>query len=325
MTFTQLKYIIALDSYRNFSKAADKCNVSQPSLSTQVQKLEDELGTMIFDRSKSPIVPTSVGEQIISQAVLAMHEMDTITDIVNMNACVVSGQLRVGIIPSLAPYLLPLFLQKFIIDYPKVTLIFSEAPRKELFEKLQREELDIAIAPTISGSHGFNEKNLFYEPFVGYVSKNHRLFNKKKLALGDLSSSDILLLNQDHCMVQQTENLIVQLRHSADKRETPVLFESGNIETLKSLVESDYSMTLLPYLAVHHKHSENEFTYLREFSMPEPKREISIFFVRSFQKLNLINALYECIRESVPKKLLAKNNCIITCLEDLKVSLREGA
>ena len=321
MTLTQLKYIVALDTFKNFSKAAEHCNVTQPSLSTQVQKLEDELETIIFDRSKSPIVPTSVGAEIIRQAVKTLHEIDSIKDIATVNANVISGGLRVGIIPSLAPYLIPLFLQSFIKKYPKATLIFSEAPRAELFDKLSREELDIAIAPTTSFRHSFNEKKLFYEPFVAYVSKSHRLFDKTKIVMDDLDSSDILLLNQDHCMHLQTENLIVQLMTSVERQENPLLFESGNLETLKALVESDYSMTLLPYLAIHGKKDKVTFQHMREFSMPEPKREISIFYIRSFQKLNLINALYEEIQLCVPKNLLEKSNCIITCLEDLKVSL----
>lgn len=319
MTLTQLRYIVALDTQRSFSKAADYCNVSQPSLSTQVQKLEDELGTMIFDRSKTPIVPTDVGERVLAQARSTLKEMDEIKDIATNAQGEVAGQLRVGIIPSLAIYLIPLFLKTFIEEYPKVTLIFSEATRSVLFERLQREEIDIAIAPSPSYKHSFNEKNLFYEPFVAYISEHHRLYHKNKVSIKDLCTDDILLLNQDHCMASQTDDLIDRLPDS----ENPILFDSGNLETLKALVESDYSMTLLPYLAIPNRKNEKAIRHVREFSMPEPKRSISVFYIRSFQKLNVINALFDQVRASVPEKLLKKDNCIMTCLDELSLAISE--
>jgi LysR family hydrogen peroxide-inducible transcriptional activator len=319
MTLTQLKYIVALDTHRSFSKAADYCNVSQPSLSTQVQKLEDELETIIFDRSTSPIIPTDIGERLVAQARNTLREMDEIKDIAINAQDDVSGQLRVGIIPSLAIYLIPLFLKEFIASYPKVTLIFSEGTRSLLFERLQREEIDIAIAPSPSYKHSFNEKNLFYEPFVAYISKHHRLYHKNKINIKDLCTDDILLLNQDHCMASQTDDLIDRLPES----ENPILFDSGNLETLKALVETDYSMTLLPFLAIPERKNEKNKLHVREFTKPEPTRNISIFYIRSFQKLNLINALFDQIRASVPDKLLKKENCVLTCLEELKETISE--
>ncbi|MGE5499416.1 MAG: LysR family transcriptional regulator, partial [Syntrophothermus sp.] len=199
ISIVQLSYIVAVDNYRHFATAAQSCYVTQPTLSMQIQKLEDELGILIFDRSKVPVTPTDIGKAVIEQARKILQETSRIQDIINIHSKEISGIFRVGVIPSVAPYLLPKFLESFLKKYPAVQLVIDEIQTHQILEKLRKEEIDLGLMATPLYQTDLIEKPLFYEPFVAYVGNGHRLFNKKKIKVDDLSSSDLLLLKEGHC------------------------------------------------------------------------------------------------------------------------------
>lgn len=171
MTFVQLSYVVAIDNLRHFAQAADFCNVTQPTLSMQVHKLEQELGMKIFDRSKQPVIPTESGKEIIAQARKILAEMDVMKNIVDSRNGIHSGELKVGIIPTLAPYLLPLFVQSFANKYPRVKLIVTEMTTEQIIARLREGRLDVAILVTPLNEKGITEQVLFYEKLIAYVSK----------------------------------------------------------------------------------------------------------------------------------------------------------
>ena len=173
MTITQLYYVLAVAEYKNFTLAAEKCFVTQPTLSMQIQKLEDELDILIFDRSKKPILLTEVGEKIVNQAKNIVNEAGRIKDIVDQQKGYIGGEFKVGIIPTVMPTLLPMFLNNFIKKYPKVNLIIEEQTTEDIIKKLKNGHLDCAIAATPLEEENLKEIVLYYELFVAYVPSNH--------------------------------------------------------------------------------------------------------------------------------------------------------
>ena len=182
MTFTQLEYIIAVDNARHFARAAAQCFVSQPTLSMQIQKLEEELGIKIFDRSRQPVLPTEAGSAIIMQARNIIAETKTIHEIVQVQKGILQGQLVLGIIPTLAPYLLPLFIPSFTKKYPDIKLIVNELTTAHIISRLREARLDAGILVTPLQEQGINEDPLFYEELIAYVSKSNTAFKKKLYA-----------------------------------------------------------------------------------------------------------------------------------------------
>ena len=199
MTITQLKYVLAIAEHKNFTKAAEKCFVTQPTLSTQIQKLEDELDVQIFDRSKKPIELTDVGRKIVQQAKNIVDESERIQDIVDQQKGFIGGEFRIGIIPTVMPTLLPMFLKNFTNKYPKVQLKIEELTTDDIIKKLRDGHLDAAIAATPLLQDNIKERVLYHEPFVAYVPENHRLSENKKINSDDLDLDDLLLLEDGHC------------------------------------------------------------------------------------------------------------------------------
>lgn len=302
MTLTQLSYIVAVDRYRHFATAAAKSYVTQPTLSMQIHKLEEELGIIIFDRSKSPVVPTAIGERIIEEAKEMLKQSKHIEDLALLTDEELRGEFRIGIIPTIAPYLLPLFLKNFVEKYSKVKLIFEEMITNELLELLEQDQLDVAIIATPPEQSVIHEVDLYYEPFVGYVSGPHPLSKKKKLNVDDLDASNLWLLNEGHCFREQTIKLCKKSRREA-ARDLKIEFESGNLETLKQLVEQDFGMTLLPYLAINQIDEQCAKAYLKYFEEPAPRRKVRLAYSRKFLKKNIVEAFTEEIRAAVPDEL----------------------
>ena len=199
MTITQLYYVLAVAEHQNFTKAAEKCFVTQPTLSMQIQKLEDQLDVLIFDRSKKPIELTEIGKKIVNQARNIVNEADRIQDIVDQQKGFIGGEFKLGIIPTVMPTLLPMFLKTFIKRYPKVKLKIEELTTEEIISRINDGHLDAAIAATPLENENIKERVLFYEPFVGYVPDNHRLSDKKTIGVSDLEIEDMLLLEDGHC------------------------------------------------------------------------------------------------------------------------------
>lgn len=309
MTITQLEYVVAIDIHRHFAMAADHCHVTQPTLSMQVSKLEQELGLKIFDRSKLPVVPTEHGKEIIAQAKRILAEVSVIGDIVQNKKGIFQGQLKVGIIPTLAPYLLPLFVKSFAKKYPQVKLMVNELTTDILIERLREGKVDAAILVTPLQEAGFREYVLFYEELLVYVSKKNQLFNKEYVLSKDIDPSKLWLLEEGHCFRSQIENLC-ELKKVA-KEGRLFEYEAGSIETLRKMVEINDGITILPELATTDLRS-SQLQLLRKFKSPAPMREVSLVVQRDNMKKKMIDLLKQEIIDSIPEKIRAnkKGNVI---------------
>lgn len=294
MTITQLNYILSVAEYQNFTKAAEHSYVTQPTLSMQIQKLEDELGVKIFDRSKKPIELTNVGQKIVSQAKNIVNESNRISDIIDQEKGFIGGVYKIGIIPTIMPTLLPLFLKTFINKYPKVELVIKELTTQEIIKQLNEGHIDAALAATPLGDENVIEAPLYYEPFVAYIPENHRLANHKTIEVSSLDLEDILLLEDGHCFRDGIINLCNTSRNKSSKK---FKLESGSFETLIKLADENLGMTLLPYL--HTKQIKCDDKPLRHFNDPKPAREVSLLYTKSKLKIQITTALKETIEAVV--------------------------
>lgn len=291
MTITQLKYVLSVAEHQNFTIAAAHSFVTQPTLSMQIQKLEDELSIKIFNRSKKPIELTEIGKKIVEQAKVIVNESNRILDIVHQQKGYIGGEFKLGIIPTVMPTLLPMFLQNFTKKYPKVKLIIEELTTEEITRKLSDGYIDAAIAATPLENEAIKERPLYYEPFVGLVPENHRLFKQQKITPEELEMEDILLLEDGHCFKESVLNLC--RTHKIDNKKGFQL-ESGSFDTLIKLSKEGLGMTLLPYL---HTLDLNDIdkSHLREFTNPPPAREVSLIYHKSQLKMQLIEVLKKTI------------------------------
>lgn len=298
MTLTQLEYILAVQDTGSFSQAAQKCHVTQPTLSMQIQKLEEELGATLFDRTKQPIRATSLGGKILQQARVVMQNSQRIAEIIAEEQGELVGEVRLGVIPTLAPYLLPLFLNNFLKKFPRLHLSIEELETQHMIDRIRNNQLDLGIAVTPIVDINIARKVLFYEPFLAYLSKKHPLLNKKTIDEKDLSKDDVLLLNEGHCFREQSLLLCQNKKdHDFSKQYS---FQSGSLETLKKLIDQGDGFTLLPWLA-----SQNVFDNkrLRAFNNPVPTREVSLLHGPHFQRKTLVQALIQQIQSQLPSDL----------------------
>lgn len=303
MTITQLEYIIALDTYRHFGKAAEHCNIAQPSLSLQVQKLEDELNVKLFTRTGGPVTPTETGIMIIEQAKKIIAETTMIPQLIQQQKKTVEGHLKIGIIPTLAPYLLPLFLQPFIKKYPAVKLSISELTTERIIKRLKNGMLDAGILATPLSEPELSEEVLFNEEFVAYVSKKEKLYSKKYLLPADIDVNRLWLLEEGHCLRTQAMNLCEVQKHAAFEKH--IDYETGSIETLKRFVERNEGITLLPELATLDMTASRKLM-LRYFKSPAPAREISLVTNKGFVKKRLIATLKDEVLLHLPDEITGK-------------------
>ncbi len=302
MTITQLKYVLAVAEYQNFTIASEHCFVTQPTLSMQIQKLEDELDTQIFNRNKKPIQLTEVGVKIVEQAKIIVDESTRINDIVEQQRGFVGGDFKLGIIPTVMPTLLPLFLKAFIKKYPKINLKIEELTTEDIIKKLSDGHIDVAIAATPLENESIKERVLYYEPFVGFVPKEHRLFERLKLKVDDLNVNDILLLEDGHCFKES----ILNLCNTFGNKNNHFQLHSGSFNTLIKLSKAGLGMTLLPYLQTLDLDNKEQI-YLREFTEPVPAREVSVIYHKSQLKIHLIDALKNTI-DSIIRGVIAFND-----------------
>lgn len=303
MTITQLEYIVAVDTYRSFVLAAEKCFVTQPTLSMQVQKLEDTLGVKLFDRSKQPVTPTEIGIEIITQARIMLSESEKIKEIITDRQKELSGELRVGIIPTVSPYILPKIIHGFIEKYPQVKLIVWEQTTEEIVQQLKLGMIDCGILSTPLHENNLTEIPVFYENFVAYVSKHSKLSKKKSITPDDIDMEEIWILNEGHCMREQVLNICQ--RRKATKGFQHFEYNTGSVETLKRMVDQNNGATILPELALAEL-TDKQLDKVRYFKSPEPAREVSIVIQRNFLKRRMIEALKNEILEFVPKRMKSK-------------------
>lgn len=304
MTLTQLEYIVALDTYRHFVQASGKCFVTQPTLSMQIQKLEEELGVKIFDRTKQPVIPTEMGASLIAQARIILREADMIQQIIHDQKDMMTGELRIGIIPTLAPYLLPPLFKQMREKYPQLNLIIKETITENVISGLKANQLDCGLVVTPLNDSSIKEQVLFYEELFVYVSRKNALYNKKYVLASELDPDQLWLLEEGHCFRSQVLNLC-ELRKRADFH---FKYETGNIETLKRMVDKSDGITILPELAVM-EFSKPQMKLVKRLKEPSPAREVSLVTHRDHMKTKLINTLKEEILAIIPKpmqKLLDK-------------------
>ena len=313
MTITQLKYVLAVSEHKNFTRAAEHVFVTQPTLSMQIQKLEEELNILIFDRSKKPIELTNVGKKIVNQARNIVNEAERMQDVVDQEKGFIGGEFKLGIIPTIMPTLLPMFLKNFTSKYPKVNLKIEELTTVEIISKLNDNHLDAAIAATPLLHEKIKERVLYFEPFVGYVPKSHRLNSKNKLDRTDLDIDDILLLEDGHCFRDNVVNICKNLKNSNAKDSFQL--ESGSFETLIKLSNEGFGMTLLPYLNTLDFPEKEQKEYLRYFNEPSPAREVSLLYKKSELKMQIINALYDSISRVIRGAISFHNIKVISPLK----------
>jgi LysR family transcriptional regulator, hydrogen peroxide-inducible genes activator len=311
MTITQLKYVLAVAEHKNFTLAAEKCFVTQPTLSMQIQKIEEELNILIFDRTKKPIQLTEIGQKIVNQAKNIVNEADRIQDIVEQQKGFIGGEFRLGIIPTIMPTLLPMFLNNFIKKYPKVKLVIEELNTEEIITKLNNGHLDAAIAATPLMEEKIKEIVLYFEPFVAYIPESHHHFEKEEIEIEDLNLDEILLLQDGHCFRDGILNLCKN-KNKGDSNHFQI--ESGSFETLIKLADEGLGTTLLPYLhTLDLKDSDKK--KLRHFVEPKPAREISLIFPKSELKIHIIDALRSTIAGVIKGAIVFQNVQIISPIQ----------
>ncbi len=303
MTITQLEYIVAVDTYKSFVLAADKCFVTQPTLSMQIQKLEDVLGVKIFDRTRQPVVATEVGMEIISQARIMLAESYKIKEIITDRQKELTGELKIGIIPTIAPYLLPRLIGRFVEKYPQVKLVVWEQNTESIIQQLKLGVIDCGILSTPLRENSLTEIPVFYENFVAYVSKASKLYKKKNISAEDIDIEELWVLDEGHCMREQVLNICQ--RRKSTKGFQHFEYNTGSVDTLKRMVDQNDGATILPELALDDL-SDKHLEKIRYFKSPEPAREVSIVIQRNFLKRRMIEALKNEILHFIPKKLKTK-------------------
>ena len=310
MNLQQLEYIIAVDKLKNFVRASESCFVTQATLSMMIKKLEEELQVKIFDRSKQPVKTTEVGEKLILQARKIILESKKLKEIIQSEKGIVSGELKIGIIPTLAPYLLPLFLKEFMLAYPLVKLVINEFTTDVIMQKLKSGDLDAGILATPLYDNAITEQVLFYEKYFLYVNSKEKGFDKNYVLPKDIDVNRLWLLEEGHCMRSQILNLCALKKQK--ELEEQFHYNAGSIETLRNMVDTNFGMTIIPELATHNL-SPSQKKRLRIFKSPTPVREISLVTHREFLKANLIQSLKGTIMSVIPNDM--KQNKHINIVE----------
>jgi LysR family hydrogen peroxide-inducible transcriptional activator len=303
MTLTQLEYMVAVDTYRHFALAAERCFVTQPTLSMQLQKLEEELGVKIFDRTKQPVIPTEIGTVLIAQARVVLREAGMIQQLINDQQDIMTGEIRIGIIPTLAPYLLPTLFKNMRQKYPQLKLTVKEAITEEIIHELKNNRLDCSLVVTPLKDPSIREDVLFYEELFVYVSKKNHLYNKRYVLADEINPDELWLLEEGHCFRSQVLNLC-ELKKTKDLH---FKYATGNIETLKRMVDKSNGITILPELAVM-EFSKPQLQYVKRLKEPSPAREVSLVTHRDHIKTKLIRTLREEILTIVPKPMQQLRN-----------------
>lgn len=298
MTLTQLEYIVALDTYRHFVLASEKCFVTQPTLSMQIQKLEEELDVKIFDRTKQPVIPTEIGVSIIAQARIALREAGVIRQVIAEQKDNMTGEIRIGIIPTLAPYLLPQLFKNIRERYPQINLVIKETITEEIVQELKNNRLDCGIVVTPLKDSSIKEDILFYEELFVYVSKKNALHDKKYVLPSEIDPNQLWLLEEGHCFRSQILNLC-ELRKYANVN---FKYETGSIETLKRMVDKSDGITILPELAVM-EFNHTQMKHVKRLKEPSPAREVSLVTHRDHLKTRLIKTLKDEILSIIPKAM----------------------
>lgn len=312
MTIVQMQYILAVARWGSFTTAAEKCFVTQPTLSMQIQKLEEQLDVQIFDRNKKPVAVTPIGQKIVEQASIVIGEAMRIKDIIDTEKGSVSGDFRLGIIPTVMPTLLPLFLRTYMKKYPKVTLHVEEIQTPNMLEALKDGMIDAGVAATPLQEPDIIEHPLYLEPMVAFVDENSDLYQKKKVTPDDISRQQLLLLENGHCFRNSVLNLCQEARKTT--AEQKFRLSSGNFETLVGLSKDGFGTTVLPYLNTLSLRSEDT-RFIREFTPPVPAREISLIHSSSQLRMQVSMSLVSVITGIIRGMIMLDDTKVVSPIE----------
>lgn len=300
MTLQQLEYILAVNQFRHFAKAAEYCRVTQPTLSAMIQKLEEELDTRIFDRSQQPVCPTPVGILIIEQAQKILVQANRIKNIIEEEKHSLTGTFKLGILPTVAPYLLPRFFPQLMKKYPDLDIRVIEMKTNDIKKALQTGEIDAGIVASLAGMEELQQTPLFYEQFFVYVSRKDILFNSEVIRTSDLNGEQLWLLNEGHCFRDQ----LVRFCQMKSARASQLAYHLGSMETFMRMVESGKGVTFIPELAVLQL-GDIQKELVRPFAIPCPTRQIVMLTNKNFIRHTLLEALTKEIKSSIPKEMLS--------------------
>jgi len=298
MTLTELKYIVAVARERHFGRAAEACFVSQPTLSVAIRKLEDELGVQLFERGNTEISVTPVGLQIVEQAQRVLEQTNTIREIARQGKDPLAGPLKVGVIYTICPYLLPPLVKRMIEDAPQMPLILQESFTVKLLESLRQGEIDVAILADPFPDTGLMTQAVYDEPFIVAVPRSHAWARRKAIDSQELKNETMLLLGTGHCFRDHVLEVCPELsRFSQASGGIQKTFEGSSLETIRHMVASGIGITVLPRMARPESGSDPLLAYI-PFQEPVPTRRVSLVWRKSFPRLPAIAALRRGILEA---------------------------
>lgn len=303
MNLQQLEYILAVDEFRHFAKAAEYCNVTQPTLSAMIQKLEDELNAKLFDRTTQPVQPTLTGKKVIEQARIALRQTNLIKDIVKEEVLSLSGVFRIGVLPTIAPYLLPRFFPGILEEHNSLDIRVTELKTQNCLEALKAGDIEAALIAGPADGDNFHSIPLYYESFLGYVSKRDALFKKEMIRSSEINGEQLWLLDEGHCFRDQ----LMRFCQLESAQSCQIAYKLGSMETFMRMVEGGKGITFIPELAVLQL-SEEQKRLVRPFAMPRPTRRIYMVTRTDFIRHTLLNILTEKIKASIPKEMLTLQN-----------------
>ena len=318
MTITQLEYVVAVATYKSFVSAAEKCFVTQPTLSMQIQKLEDELGIKLFDRNKHPIAITAMGEAIVEQSKKILSECEKINELIQDHQTTVTGTFRLAVIPTIAPYILPSLLEEYNKTNPDVKLQVKELETNKIIQALRNNEIDAGLLSTPLEQNGIKEYPLFLEPLVAYFSEGEPALKKRMINADDIALDRIWLLNEGHCLRNQVLDLCSDHVEKLQS-ERPFRYDSSNVETLRKMVDKNKGLTVLPEFATF-EFNDDKIERVRYFEDPEPVREISLVTSDHFVKMTLLQSISDSILKMIPDKMkVQKSNRKVLRIQSAKL------
>ena len=303
MTLQQMEYIVAVYRLRHFAKAAEHCGVTQPTLSAMIQKLEQELGVKLFERSSQQVVPTAIGRLVVEQAWRVISRARKIKEIVEEERNALSGVFRIGILPTIAPYLLPRFFTRLMEEYPDIDFRVSEMKTADCKKALARGEIDVAIIVSLGEIEGMEQDSLYFEQFIAYVSENDSLFQSKSIRSAALPGHFLWLLDEGHCFRDQ----LVKFCNIKSACDSKLTYSLGSIETFMRMVEAGQGITFIPELALDQL-TESQKRLVRPFAIPIPTREVVLLTTKTFVRKGIKQMMINEIRDSVPQRMLKMNN-----------------
>jgi len=294
MNLRELQYLVALDEERHFRKAAERCFVSQPTLSGQLKKLEDELGVLLVERTKRQVLMTEVGTVIAERARRILTDVKSLHEIAQSYQDPMAGEVHVGLIPTVAPYLLPHIMPKIRKQFPQLKLWLYEYQTDILLEKLRRGEVDVLILALLDETNDFAELELYDEAFQLAVPRGNKLAQQKSIGLDDLNNSEMLLLEEGHCLRGQA----LDVCYLAGAKENTG-FHASSLEILRHMVSEDMGMTLIPELAVPAKNKLSDLVQYIVFDEPQPSRRIGMVYRKGSYRETAFKQLQQLIRQIV--------------------------